>query len=296
MGLPKGPSEGQSGGKRGHSAMEHRGFTHEVSRSRTIAVAQTCPAKGDVQANVDEHIRLARLATSEGAGIIVFPELSLIGYELGLADRLAFSESDPRLDPLLDLATSQGITLVVGAPVRIASFLYIGAFILFADHTIGLYTKHRLGAFPASASCDSCDGSAIPPPEASVFQPGDRNPLVRFGENVAAVAVCADIGQPAHPRHAAERGANVYLASMFVIPSEFEGEVTKLSQYAAQYRMMTALANFGSASGGLRSAGRSAIWSDAGEVLVQLEVSGSGIAFATETQDGCRARSVMVGG
>ena len=30
MGLPKGPSEGGSGGKRGHSRMEHWGYTDEV--------------------------------------------------------------------------------------------------------------------------------------------------------------------------------------------------------------------------------------------------------------------------
>jgi hypothetical protein len=30
MGMPKGPSEGGSGGRRGHSGMEHWGFTDEV--------------------------------------------------------------------------------------------------------------------------------------------------------------------------------------------------------------------------------------------------------------------------
>lgn len=30
MGLPKGPTEGGSGGKRGHSNMEHWGYTEEV--------------------------------------------------------------------------------------------------------------------------------------------------------------------------------------------------------------------------------------------------------------------------
>jgi predicted amidohydrolase len=58
---------------------------------------------GNVQANLDEHVRLADLAAAEGA-VVVFPELSLIGYELALARELAFSESDPRLYPLLDVA------------------------------------------------------------------------------------------------------------------------------------------------------------------------------------------------
>jgi predicted amidohydrolase len=264
-----------------------------MTGSRSIAVGQTCPVKGDVQANLGEHLRLARSAAAEGTQVLVFPELSLTGYELGLADELAFSEDDPRLSPLLDLAASQGATLIVGAPVRIGPLLCIGAFILFADRTIGLYTKHRLGAFPPSARCDSCDGS-VPPAEATVFQPSDRNPLIRAAGATAAMAMCADIGRPAHPQQAADRGANTYLASMFVIPSEFEGEVSKLSRYAVQHSMMTALANFGSPSGGLRSAGRSAIWSETGELLVQLEVNGSGIAVVTETPQGYRARAVML--
>jgi predicted amidohydrolase len=176
--------------------------------SRSIAVAQTCPVAGAVQANLDEHICLARLAAKEGAEIVVFPELSLTSYELGLADRLAFSECDPRLSPLLELAASQGTILVVGAPVRVGSLLYIGAFILHPTGTTALYTKHHLGAFPVGASCDSCDGK-VPSPESTVFQPGDRNPLIRLGDNIAAVGVCGDIGRPAHPQQAAARKANI---------------------------------------------------------------------------------------
>ena len=33
MGIPKGPTEGGSGGKRGHSNMEHWGYTDEVKHA-----------------------------------------------------------------------------------------------------------------------------------------------------------------------------------------------------------------------------------------------------------------------
>lgn len=33
MGLPKGPSEGGSGGKRGHSGMEHWDYTEEIKEA-----------------------------------------------------------------------------------------------------------------------------------------------------------------------------------------------------------------------------------------------------------------------
>src|SRR5690242_8593637 len=108
-----------------------------MTRSHSIAVAQTCPVPGDVQANLGEHIRLTHLAATEGATVVVFPELSLTGYELTLAADLAFSESDVRLAALVDVAAADGTILVVGAPVRVGSSLHIGAFILFPDRTSG---------------------------------------------------------------------------------------------------------------------------------------------------------------
>ena len=168
-----------------------------------IAVAQTVAVPGDTAANLDQHLRLARIAAHVGARVVVFPELSLTGYELSLAQELAFSQQDPRLEPLSGLAATLSMTLIVGAPVRLQSGLHIGAFILGPDGSAELYTKHHLGAFASAASCDG----VVPPAEATVFRPGDRNPLVAFGDATAAVAICADTGRPSHPRAAAERRA-----------------------------------------------------------------------------------------
>lgn len=133
---------------------------------RSISVAQTCPFKGDVDANMGEHLRLVDLAASEGAHVILFPELSLTGYEVELAGHLAFSAHDSRLVPLIDKAASRSVTIIVGAPVRLGDRLHIGAFVLGPDGGVALYTKHRLGAFGESARCDG----SLPPAEATVFR------------------------------------------------------------------------------------------------------------------------------
>jgi predicted amidohydrolase len=263
-----------------------------VARERTIAVAQTIPVRGDVEANLAAHLALVRIAAGEGARLVVFPELSLTGYELDLADRLAFKDDDPRLLPLREAARAHALTLIVGAPVRVGSRLHIGAFILPPDGTVGLYTKHHLGAFSASARVDG----RVPPAEATVFAPGSLNPLVPFANGEAAVAICADTGRASHPQRAADRGATAYLASMFVIPSEFDREAATLQAYAARHSMVVAFANFGGPSGGLRAAGQSAIWSARGERLVQLDVSGAGVAVAIEGPEGWRARRIRFDG
>jgi len=260
-------------------------------RAPAIAAAQTIPRRGDVDANVEEHVRLVRAAAEEQAEVLVFPELSLTGYELDLANDLAFAESDPRLAPLIALASSYGMTLIVGAPVRIGPRLHIGAFILSPDRSVGLYTKHYLGAFPSDESPDGI----VPPAEATVFHPGDRNPLFGFNGNKAAVAVCADTSRPSHPKEAAERGARSYVASMFVTPRELEEVTARLRRYAVQHSMTVVLANYGGPSGGLASAGGSAIWSETGELLAQLDGTGSGVAIAVEDETGWRGRGMMLG-
>jgi NAD+ synthase (glutamine-hydrolysing) len=82
---------------------------------------------------------------------------------------------------------------------------------------------------------------------------------------------------------------------MFIIPSDLEGELAKLRAYALRYSMMVAFANFGGPSGGLASGGRSAIWSETGELLVQLEPRGAGVAVVMGTRERRRARPVMLG-
>ena len=256
---------------------------------RAIGVAQTVPVRGDVDANVEQHLRLIRIAAEERARILVFPELSLTGYELALAAALAFEQADARLAPLLDAASSSSITLIVGAPARLESRLHIGAFIVYPTGATELYTKHHLGAFGPGARRDG----TVPSAEATVFQPGNRDPLVRFGEEVGAVAVCADVG-PSHSRQAAARGARTYLASMFVIPSEHERETATLRAAATEHGMTVAFANYGGPSGGLAAAGGSAIWSGTGALLGRLGPIGAGVAIATEERGGWSVRTVML--
>lgn len=247
-----------------------------MASPRPVAAAQTIPRRGDITANLAEHVRLVELAAAKSVELLVFPELSLTGYELDLASALAFSEQDARLAPLRELARACDMTLVVGAPIRLNERLYIGAFILSADGSLDLYTKQRLGAFPPDVN----PAGVVPPAEASVFHPGDRDPLLRVAGHTAAVAVCADIGDPSHAKRAAERGATCYITSSFVIPEDYASDTARLEGYARQHSLNVVFSNYGGPSGGLPSAGCSSIWSAQGAVLARLEASGSGLAMA----------------
>jgi predicted amidohydrolase len=54
--------------------------------------------------------------------------------------------------------------------------------------------------------------------------------------------------------------------------------------------MVVAAANFGSATGGLAAAGRSSIWAANGDLLIQLDDAGAGVAIATELAGGWRTK------
>jgi predicted amidohydrolase len=82
---------------------------------------------------------------------------------------------------------------------------------------------------------------------------------------------------------------------MFVISSDLEQDTARLESYAKEHSMAVVFANYGGPTGGLVSGGRSAIWSEKGELLAQLEAEGAGVAIAIEGDDGWRAKAVKVG-
>jgi predicted amidohydrolase len=81
----------------------------------TLALAQINTRLGNVEANLEKHLSLAKEARGAGADLLVFPELSLTGYVLqDLVSTVARrpETSDPIFGQLLH--TSQDLDLVVG--------------------------------------------------------------------------------------------------------------------------------------------------------------------------------------
>jgi predicted amidohydrolase len=81
-----------------------------------LALAQTTAVLGDVAANVQRHVEIAKRALADNASAVVFPELSLTGYvvrDLNFELALRLREDPPELRPLLEL--SNEITIICGA-------------------------------------------------------------------------------------------------------------------------------------------------------------------------------------
>lgn len=226
-----------------------------------LAAAQTKPNRGDIDANLLDHYRLVKLASANGAQLIVFPELSITGYEREDAARLAFTENDTRLDHLKKLASENNITIIAGAPIRIESNLLLGEFCITPNDFVSIYTKQFLHT-----------GEEV------YYQPSfDYNPMLEIGNEKISCAICADIDNPLHPENASKNDSSTYIASIFFSPNGIPQAHQSLQSYASRYQMNVLMANFGGDSYGSPSGGRSAFWNNKGELIAQMGDSGSGL-------------------
>lgn len=251
----------------------------ETVLTHTIAVAQTHSIAGDLCENISRHCRFIEKAAELGVELLVFPELSLTGYEGEVAAALAIEPHDAVLRPLRDLARELGLTAVVGMPIRLegSTSVLIGALVLGADGSLGVYSKQHLHAG-----------------EELVFAPGLGGPPLIIGEEVIALAVCADFTHATHAAAAADQGASVYAAGVLISDKGYATDTAILQGYARQHSMAVLMANHGGPTGGWHSAGRSAIWSEDGSLIVAAPGAGDLLVIAERTSCAWQGRVVAV--
>jgi len=176
-------------------------------RRRVLALAQIAPVLGDLAQNVAMHQKNLAEAKAAGADLVIFPELSLTGYQLqDLAPEVAMRRNDPRL---LALAT-----LTAGGPSAVVSFvestddhrLYAAAALLERGEvrhvarkcylpTYGLFDERRFLAA----------GDSIRATRASIGGPSVT------GDVGIGIGVCEDFWHPTLPSILAQDGAELLI-------------------------------------------------------------------------------------
>ena len=192
-----------------------------------FVAAQSSSVRGDIEGNVKGHIRLIEEAAKHGAALIVFPELSLTGYEPDLAESHHLEPSDSRLDPFQEMADKHSMKILVGAPYRDGENAHIAAFLYRPCETPMVYTKHHLH-----------DG------EEKYFKPGTRGLSFDVSGEKVSVAICADIAHPEHAENAAANGATLYAAGVLITPGGYEADAALLQGYAEEHNMIVVMANY----------------------------------------------------
>jgi predicted amidohydrolase len=221
----------------------------------TIAAAQSRSVKGDIAKNVQRHAEFVRLAKEHGADVIVFPELSLTGYEPTIAAETAVEANDGVLEPLKKLANETGAVVLAGCPLRsVEERPYIGMLIFQPGETVAVYRKRFVHAS-----------------EEPFFVAGEETVVFAARGMAIGAAICADISNPQHPSDAAGHGANVYAASVAKTQQEIDAAAANMAAHAKKHGILALLANYASATGGYPTCGRSAAWDESGQLVAMAE-------------------------
>jgi predicted amidohydrolase len=164
-----------------------------------IALAQLAPRLGLLEENLARHREVLAEARAGGAGLVVFPELGLTGYQLqDLAAEVAMRADDPRLLGLA--ADAVGSSAIVSFVEEAADHrLFISAALL-EDGAVRFV--HRKLFLPTYGLFD----------ERRFFAAGDRLRTVesRLGIRLG-IAVCEDFWHLAVPETLALDGAQVLI-------------------------------------------------------------------------------------
>jgi predicted amidohydrolase len=232
-----------------------------------LCVAQTKPVKGDIEKNIAAHKELIRLAVSNSADMIVFPELSITGYEPELAAALATDQDDPRFDEFQQISDTQHITIGIGAPTKSDDGICISMIIFQPNKKRETYSKKYLHTS-----------------EDIFFTSGENfTGLLGEKENIAP-AICYELSVPQHAADASQKGASVYIACVVEDIEGVERAIKKLSAIGSTYSMTVLMANVTGPTGTYYGGGKTAAWNDKGELKGQLDTSHAGILlYDTET-------------
>jgi len=234
-----------------------------------VAIAQIAAIKGNIEKNIENHLKWIKLAIQNNAGVLVFPELSLTGYEPELAEILATNQDDTRLDVIQNLSDRNGITIGVGLPTKDERDTFISMIIFQPYKERITYSKQYLY-----------------PPEQPIFKAG-KNPLVlNIETEVVSPAICYEISNKAHCEFAKRNKATLYIASVLSSINGIDDDMKKLSDIAKNNNLVTFMANYVGESGGYKCAGKSSIWDTTGKLIGQLDGETEGIImYDTETKE-----------
>lgn len=233
-----------------------------------IAVAQTRPFKGDIEKNIQAHLRLIEQAVAHSADAIFFPELSLTGYEPALAKRLAMRVEEKRLNIFEEISVAQDITIGVGLPINSPSGILIGLLIFQPGKARKLYSKKFLHV-----------------DELPWFVNGPEQVHLNIKGKKINPAICYESLLYEHAEAAFKNGVGIYVASVAKSAVGVQKAFRHYPKIAAQFATPVLMANCVGFCDNFESAGNTAAWNSKGELIGQLDAASEGIlVFDTQTE------------
>jgi predicted amidohydrolase len=218
-----------------------------------IALAQIQSVPGDVGANLRKHIAVIERAASAQAAMIIFPELSLTGYEPTLAKDLALTQEDARLTIFQQLSDTHQMVIGVGVPTQQEAGVCISLVLFQPSAGRLVYSKKYLHS-----------------DEEPYFVSGENFPYLNVNDRQVAFAICYEISIIEHAQSAMAAGAEIYLASVAKSASGVASAHQRLATIARENEIPVLMVNNIGPADDFVGAGCSASWNKQGELVAQL--------------------------
>ncbi|MGW6941972.1 carbon-nitrogen hydrolase family protein [Streptomyces xanthophaeus] len=221
-----------------------------------IAAAQLTCLPCDVRANAARAAGLAERARDQGAELIVFPELTLTGYELEAlaADPGLWTPADdPRLDPLRSAGIATAVNVALPGP---GPRPLIATLVHDADGAhVTTYAKQHLYRH-----------------EQEHFAAGEGDGRFELGGIRFSVGICFDNHFPELAARAAADGVRVHLASSLYGTGDGIGERASVHPaIAEEHGLYVVLANHVGPAGPWTGCGGAAVWAPGGALLAEAD-------------------------
>ncbi|XOV83092.1 MAG: carbon-nitrogen hydrolase family protein [bacterium] len=228
----------------------------------SIAAVQPACIPYDVTHNAELHAALIRAAD---ARVVVFPEMSITGYEL---DAEVVDTEDPRLQPIVRACADTGSLALVGAPTRSHLGDHISTLRVEGSGVKVAYRKVWLSAT-----------------EARRFSAGSKPVVITLDGWRLGLAICKDTGVAAHAQSTAGIGMDVYVAGVLDSPEELPIQIERAQRIATQHGVWVVFASFAGGTGGGYdcAAAHSRIWAPDGAQRACAGAQPGGIARAVLT-------------
>lgn len=233
-----------------------------------ICVAQTEAERGNIQRNIENHLEWIELAITEKSDLILFPELSLTGYEPVLAKELATQQNDARLEQFQEISDANQITIGIGLPTISDAGILISMILFDPGQGRKIYSKQKLHL-----------------DERPYFVQDNHQIILTIKSKKIAPAICYESLQPEHAESAHRLGAEIYIASVAKSQKGVEKAFRHFPKIAKKFSMPVLMSNSIGFCDNFQSVGQSAIWNNQGELLKKLDSDKEGLLLVdTETQ------------
>lgn len=227
--------------------------------SLVVGAAQPACDAYDLASNAVVHADVVR---SVGARVVVFPELSLTGYEL-TAKPIAVD--DAALVPIVDACAETGSLALVGAPVEEQGECFIA---MLAVDGAGVSVAYRK--------------TWLSDPESQRFSAGDGPTVLTVDGWRLGLGICKDTGAVQHIAGIAALDVDAYVAGLVHRPKELPEQEARAVVIARACRAYVVFASFAGATGSVftKTAGGSAIYSPEGLAIARTGSEPGGLVRA----------------